>query len=699
MSTEATSTDAPARAHAASLAQRLPLRVAAVFVVAFVALTVAHFAFSTTLTETDAYYHLHMSLRYRDEGALGVGSQQPQAAHSLYATRFADKEWGYHVLCAPFLIGWSEAPADGDARWSRYVDGDVGARAAARLAAGEPVSWPWEGSDSIERRGKFIAAFWAALLVASVYALFRLHSPSVGSSGFEERWRLAGSGALTLLLLLGGELFWARMFMMRPHVLAIVLLLWIWHATLRKRPMLLFALCTVYVLAHTAAHAPVVLVIVIVLALRLRGERLRGNWRWPVIALGGMVLGFVLHPHPENYLLIFVAQNLTVLSHSALAPLAEALRTSGALDSVGPDLHRLLASDVEFPRPNELRPGLDRELLNALWPLWAGWIVGLLAAAKTRVPLSRETVTLLALSAAWAVMFAGSLRYIEFLVPFATLALGLLLRDVGVALRAHRQPNQSPERSAAKRPAEPARATETRSGMVNTRADASDGDSAAEPVASLRSGIGSDWLVRGFAVVAFGVLMIAGAASVANLHRPDEAILAARHTLLELREREHEAHAAGAQVFHYHVGVGQIGVLMAPGFRYVGTQDDVFIYMADPAKYATIQAVARPRAEALAPGEVDEVADTLRDVFDARFVVAANREYALIKRLERARDASTIIGHKVPWVLDPSTSSLLDAANHEQMWYLGDPFIVIDLATGRTERAARPPDPANAADR
>ena len=60
--------------------KRLPVRVAGVFLVAFVALTFAHFAFSTTLFETDAYYHLRMSLRYRDEGPLGVGAEMPEAA-------------------------------------------------------------------------------------------------------------------------------------------------------------------------------------------------------------------------------------------------------------------------------------------------------------------------------------------------------------------------------------------------------------------------------------------------------------------------------------------------------------------------------------------------------------------------------------------------------------------------------------------
>lgn len=648
--------------------KRLPVRVAGVFLVAFVALTFAHFAFSTTLFETDAYYHLRMSLRYRDQGPLGVGAEMPEAAHSLYATQFADKEWGYHVLCVPFLMGWTDQAAPGDEAESRYADRELEARVTARLAAGEPVSWPWEGTDTVERRGKFIAAFFAALMVASMYALFRLHGA-------------AWAGPLTLLLLLGGELFWARMVMMRPHVLAIVLLLWIWHATLRKRPWLLFALSIAFVLCYTAAHAPLALVVVIVIAQRARGEQLRRTMRWPAIAFAGIVLGFALHPHPLNYLQIFFAQNVTILTQSALRPVFDAAKEAGWLDLLPESLQYLVGRDVLLGVAGELSPGIEPKTINSIWMMWVPWLALLVLMLKWRPRISRTTATLLALTAAWTIMFASSQRYIEFLCPFATLALGLLLRDMREAR---------------------AIAGDQTVVASKTRTTVSRGDR--PPLTLLQRRRRA--IVLAVCTIPFAIAGVIDSAAIAAPKTFRKYDLGSRDALLAIDQDAREQARRDARdpltdrplVFHVGTSTGQMGVLYAPHARFQLVQDNVFLYMYDPELYElaiNIILIAGETYEVSVPGRPGETRERhfieiLRDL-DVRYVLVDHKMFPMINKIESyPRDFVRIFGDKEPWPYDADEMTLTDLRYYAPLWYLDETHIVFKLLT-QEQRTALPP--------
>ena len=91
-------------------------------------------------------------------GGVGDGSRQP-----LFTESWSDKEWAYHVLLMPFTIGWSDEPDDPAPREAFIDEAHEGHVAATGVVGGVPFAGP----DTLEKRGKYAAAFMVALLFTS----------------------------------------------------------------------------------------------------------------------------------------------------------------------------------------------------------------------------------------------------------------------------------------------------------------------------------------------------------------------------------------------------------------------------------------------------------------------------------------------------------------------------------------------------
>lgn len=371
--------------------------------------TFVNFAQSTTLRVYDPYFHIREGVTLRDEGALNPRDGEPHAQYSIWRTHWADKEWLYHVVTAAFTLGWEDT---GDAA---YIDFETEARAFEQGESVGALSMPFKGTDTLEKRGKFAAAFWTALLLFSIVCVLRYN-------GFRS------TGFLVIAVLLGGSMLWMRLSVLRPHVVSVTILIWVWHCCLHRKTAWVAILAAVYVLAYSAGHAVVVFVCVVAVAMRLAGQR--KVWPLPLAALGGFVIGFLAHPNLWGYLHVFLVQNVVVPANTYMQPLVD---VAPWLFDWLPERVRELIGDPAMSdgiaKPAELAAGSDRDRLNALWTLWLPYPFTLLLLLRGRIRLSPTTITLLALSLAWGVLYLSAVRFLELFGPFTILFYLFAMRD------------------------------------------------------------------------------------------------------------------------------------------------------------------------------------------------------------------------------------------------------------------------------
>jgi len=228
-------------------------------------------------------------------------------------------------------------------------------------------------------------------------------------------WRLPLLPLLLTGLVVIAPDYTCRILMVRPHVLAIALLLgatWAMSRVTRWRQAWVPAVlggCFVY----TYSNPHFVLLPVTLFALL----RWRQDWRLalalPALAVAGLVLGFTLHPQVPNGFRLWWVQCVLVVWQIVSGSLPIGIGT----ETAAPGRGWLVANLV----PLLLLPLLNLALawrLHRRTPLWQ-------APCETQALLLMH---LLAAAGCW-----GSMRALEYAVPFGLFALGLLLRDLGLA--------------------------------------------------------------------------------------------------------------------------------------------------------------------------------------------------------------------------------------------------------------------------
>ena len=245
-----------------SLGRRVAVESVFIFALGFIIL----FYFSSLNSELfwyDSYYHIKFAFLSR---TLGLLSEFPWAAYSIWSDAFADKEFLYHILLIPFTLG-----------------------------------------DDLMLGAKSSAAFFGAGVFASFYAFLRL-------VGVGHAW------LWTLLLSTAGSYFLMRLNLTRPHVLSVSLAIWTIYALLNSRRWFLFALGVIYPLAYTAFHLPIILFGLSALAkvwhlIQEKSFELKKLNR-EVLLFGTLIFGvcisLLFHPYGERILSLFYIQNILI---------------------------------------------------------------------------------------------------------------------------------------------------------------------------------------------------------------------------------------------------------------------------------------------------------------------------------------------------------------------------------------------------
>jgi len=228
------------------------LRAVAVFAAAFAYLRWLQFQ-TAIIPGFDGYYHIKFAELLP---SLGFAREFKWAAHSVWATHFADKEILFHAFLVPFT-------------W--FGDLAVGAKYATVLLGAAAVT-----------------SFYLVL------SLNRLRFPLV--------W--------TLLLCGSGGYFLYRIALPRPQLVSIILLLWSLHLILNRRRVALAAVTIVYSLSYTAFHLPLALALIVSAYLLLTEREL--DWKTPLTILGATVLGMLVNPYFPNNVRLFWVQNFAV---------------------------------------------------------------------------------------------------------------------------------------------------------------------------------------------------------------------------------------------------------------------------------------------------------------------------------------------------------------------------------------------------
>jgi hypothetical protein len=228
------------------------LRAALVFTAAFAFLHLLQFQ-TAYILGYDGYFHIKYA---RLLPSIGFVRQFKWAAHSIWATHFADKELLYHVFLVPFA---------------------------------------WFGDLAVGL--KYATVLLGAAAVVSFYLVL-----SLNKLRFPLVW--------TVLLCSAGPYFLHRLGAPRPHLLSITLLLWSVHLIINRKRIALAIVSVIYSLSYTAFHLPLALSLVVSGQLFVTERKL--DWRTPLTILGAVVIGMLVNPYFPNNLRIFWLQNFLV---------------------------------------------------------------------------------------------------------------------------------------------------------------------------------------------------------------------------------------------------------------------------------------------------------------------------------------------------------------------------------------------------
>lgn len=289
----------------------------------------------------DTAYHLAVARLIREHGFL---QSFPWTPFSWLADHYADKELLFHLLLVPVAT----------------LPLAIAAKIAGTIATGA--------------------------------VLITVHEILVGN-------RVERAGLWTLLLLLACPAFVFRIALVRPHVVAISLALWLTYLLAERRLRWIFVVSVLYPLSYVAWHTAVAIAVLVELARVL--ARGRSDWRPLASVMGGLAVGLLVHPNFPNILTFFWVQNVEILMKTAWAGKA------------GFDLGR------EF---GAMKPGMF--FLQMVIPVglllsgaWRGW--------RDRTPVD---VAFLLVALAFIVLSARTERFIEYAAPFTIVAAALWWR-------------------------------------------------------------------------------------------------------------------------------------------------------------------------------------------------------------------------------------------------------------------------------
>ena len=212
------------------------------------------------------------------------------------------------------------------------------------------------------------------------------------------RERVARAWLWPVVSVAASSYFLVRFSLFRPHLLAVPLTLLVAWAATRERNRLLFGLAVLYPLAYHAFHALWVALVLIEGVRWLSTDR--PAWRPAAALAAGNLIGLLLHPH-------FPA----VLEHSWLETF-QTLFASAVLGEQVPDVGKEFAPFALSELPFQLGLPLAATVAAAV----GGWRVR----RQDPLPLSFAVLAL-----AFGVLTLASQRFVEYLVPLATLALAL----------------------------------------------------------------------------------------------------------------------------------------------------------------------------------------------------------------------------------------------------------------------------------
>ena len=297
---------------------------------------------SANIPDTDPYYHIKLASILRNHGII---HEFPWTQFSSWKAGFFDKDFLFHVILIPF--------AQGDLVW--------GAKIANCFLV-----------------GMFGLSFYCLLNLSNIrFALF---------------W--------TLLLFGAGFHFWNRMFLLRPALISIPLLLYGTLSIVRGWKISAFLLTAIYVLSYNAAFLlPLVALLFFIISIIFREEN---KWRILLAVLLGFLAGILAHPYRTTMWENFWIQNMYVLLSSWGD--RENIRSASELSSLGARefiLHTTLSSLCAF--------------VSMLYPL------------LRNIRVSSAQVTFLFLQLIFFVLTALSQRFIEYWVPLSVFSLAFII--------------------------------------------------------------------------------------------------------------------------------------------------------------------------------------------------------------------------------------------------------------------------------
>ena len=292
----------------------------------------------------DGYLHIRMSQMVRSQGLL---KNLPQAKYSYFADRFSDKDWLYHVMLIPFTYAKELFMG---AKWAAFVFGGV--------------------------------LYSTIVLIASFY---------VNPAG---------------LVLVGLAPFLSSHFLLtmsrpRPMVLGISLGLWVVHGLLQKKEKTVLVSSLLYSMMHITGVLAIGYAVMVKLWRWLFGEKM--GLKLVLMAVLGVLLGFILHPNLPNNFFYFYLNGILVPFFAA---------KWGVLE-LGAEFFPMTTLDY-----------LKNYPLNIL-----GILSVCLVVLVEKPVVKRRTQIMMILAFGFVVMGMMSQRYIAHGYPFMVLGLAMFVSD------------------------------------------------------------------------------------------------------------------------------------------------------------------------------------------------------------------------------------------------------------------------------
>ncbi len=366
-----TATQPDPRGRGASVVKRAVLGSLGVFGVALTFHLWLQFR-ADALYGVDGYYHIKVSHLYATGELSLFGGTFPWMAFGSYGHMRADWQTGYHILLIPFT-------------WLGLVFG-----------------------------AKLSAAIFAALTPTVIHGVLRAR-------------RVPLAWAFGLGVCLTSELYLGRVHLVRPAPLVVAFLILVVHFGTAERWRALFWTTLGLVLVYTVPHN--VAAVLGLMGIAFVATEARIPWRMIAAGVGALVLGILVHPGVWHW------QGSFFGSEHALFGIWEQMGASVRAATDGfvtmPD-----GTQLAFPSPGELKPPSgDMIVYDFLPPLGAFAAALLLLAAPARKRMGAFLPATLAITGLYLYLFLGHLRFFEYWIPFAFVAVGAAFgRAVGDSL-------------------------------------------------------------------------------------------------------------------------------------------------------------------------------------------------------------------------------------------------------------------------